>query len=96
MVDGESTVGDHEDLWGHRGFEASMLIPSVMFDFLSVARIQKNVCLFVCLLFRLNVPWLSPYGGSTHDIGTGSFAVAAGVLCFMGFLNILKNYKNSV
>lgn len=38
MVDGEG-------LWGHRGFEPSMLIPSVMFDFLSIARIQENVCL---------------------------------------------------
>lgn len=45
---------------------------------------NSGKCLFVCLFVRLNVPWLSPYGGSTHDIGTGSFAVAAGVLCLWG------------
>lgn len=51
VMGGKGAVGNREGLWGHREFELSMLIPSVMFDFLSIARIQENVvCLFVCFL----------------------------------------------
>lgn len=45
--------GDNEDSVVPRGFKHSMLVASVSFDFLSIARIWENDS-----FFRLSAPWL--------------------------------------
>lgn len=71
-------MGDQEGQWGHRGFEPSMLVPSVVFDFLSIAKVQEKW--FFC---RVNAPDSVPYRGR-------SFAIIAGGSVLIGFWNILK------